>query len=200
MYHGWDLKDQELQPCMMTDLLFFWEKGGPGGCSLAKAPWKEKLEGGAVPHQLALPPGDAGAEAAKAGQSPLEMSRIAPGGCLAQLQLACNKAIYISSLRKRFIKTHTNPSSAAALKGTRKALFTSITGNGTHRNKKKSRWQLCPQCSRYTHTHPPTWCSTAAFAGVVVSQIRLFRDEDHPCLADRAAFCRHSCCYNICLF
>lgn len=61
---------------------------------LPKAPCKEKLEGGAVPHQLALLPGDSGAEAAKAGQSPLGTSRIAPGGCLARLQLVCDNGIY----------------------------------------------------------------------------------------------------------
>lgn len=60
---------------------------------LPKAPFKEKLQGGAVPHQLALLPGDGGAEAAKAEQSPLEMDRIGPGGRLAQLQLACDSAI-----------------------------------------------------------------------------------------------------------
>lgn len=198
MYHGWDLKDQELQPCMMTDLLFFWEKGGPGGCSLAKAPWKEKLEGGAVPHQLALPPGDAGAEAAKAGQSPLEMSRTAPGGCLAQLQLACNKAIYILPEEKVYKNTH-KPFICSSLKRDKKSpVHQHYRQWDTQEQEEK---QMATLSSVFLlHTHTPTWCSTAGFAGVVVSQIRLFRDEDHPCLADRAAFCRHSCCYNICLF
>lgn len=65
-------------------------QGAAAWLMLPKASWRKKLEGGAVPHQLALLLADSGAEAAEAGQSPLEMSRVAPGGGLTRLQLRCD--------------------------------------------------------------------------------------------------------------
>lgn len=70
MYQRWYLKNKELKPCMMMDLLSFREKGGSESCSLGDAA-QSSCGGGAVPAQLALLPGDRRAETAKAGQNPL---------------------------------------------------------------------------------------------------------------------------------
>lgn len=56
MYRGWYLKNKELKPCMMMDLLSLWEKGGPGGCSLADAA-QGSLQGEAGGRSCASPAG-----------------------------------------------------------------------------------------------------------------------------------------------
>lgn len=81
---------------MMMDLLSLWEKGGSESCSLGDAA-QSSWGGGALPAQLALLPGDRRAEAAKAGQNPLEMSRITRGrspGYLASVRV-CTDTIYL---------------------------------------------------------------------------------------------------------
>ena len=118
-YQGWGLQNKELKPCTMMHV---W-------AMLPKAPGKEELQGRAAPRQPAQLPGDSGTAAAKAGQSPLEMSATTSGGCPGELPSVslCTNTTHPHHQGEGF--KNPNPFIYRVLKGTRKMPFNSLTGN-----------------------------------------------------------------------